>query len=146
MRKYFVIAITLVLCFFTLACKNKDNDDDKDKPVGGNNDEYYQSLLNEFIPDVIEDNIELPSKQDDLYFVWRSSDQRTISNKGIVNRGRKDIVVTLSMEVIKDESLGKYSKDVTVPALSFPDLQKGKTVFGYYSTWHFDGYSSLRKM
>ena len=145
MRKYVVILITLVLCFFTLACKNKENDDDKDKPVGGNNDEYYQSLLDEFIPDVIEDNIELPSKQDDLYFVWRSSDQRTISNKGIVNRGRKDIVVTLSMEVIKDESLGKYSKDVTVPALSFPDLQKGKTVFGYYSTWHFDGYSSLKK-
>ena len=57
MRKYIVILITLVLCFFTLACKNKENDDDKDKPVGGNNDEYYQSLLDEFIPDVIEDNI-----------------------------------------------------------------------------------------
>ena len=66
----------------------------------------------------------MPSKQDDLYFVWRSSDQRTISNKGIVNRGRKDIVVTLSMEVIKDESLGKYSKEVTVPALSLNNKKK----------------------
>ena len=143
--KAFVFLILAVLTFMSISCKNKEKDPNGNIPTGGNQDEYYQSLIDGFIPDVVEDNIELPAQKDDLYFVWRSSDPRTISNKGIVNRGRKDIVVTMSMEVILNETVGTYYKDVTVRAISFPDLFAGKTIFGYYSTWHFDDYSSLQK-
>lgn len=145
MIRIFILSLVFTFSFMIMSCKNKEKDPNGDKPVSGNNDEYYQSLLDSFIPDVVEDNIELPAQKDDLYFVWRSSDQRTISNKGIVNRGRKDIVVRMSMEVILNETVGTYYKDVTVPALSFPALRQGKTVFGYYSTWHFDNYTSLQK-
>lgn len=151
LKRVLLSLIIGIFCFSLIACKknNNNNNDNNGNNGGGNNpnmnDEYYQSLLDEFLPDVVEDNIDLPAQKDNVYFVWSSSDERTISRRGIVNRGRKDIVVTMSMEVIIDDTVGIYSKEVTVPAITFPDLRPGKIVFGYYSTWHYDGYSNLKK-
>ena len=149
LKRILITAIVCIFCFSLIACKEKENDGGGTNEGGGNNSNvdhaYYQSLLEEMLPDVVEENIELPAQKGDVYFVWRSSDERTLSRKGIVNRGRKDIVVTMSMQVIIDDIVGTYYKDVTVPAISFPDLKPGKIIFGYYSTWHYDGYSNVKK-
>ena len=104
----------------------------------------YQPLIEELVPSVVSDNFELPKRHpenDDIFLAWYSSDPQTISDKGVVNPGYEKIVVTITMEVNENGNLSQFSKDVEVEPLSFRQLMPRRTVFGYYASYNFAGYT-----
>ncbi len=104
----------------------------------------YTDLLNEIVPDSVEDDIELLTRHplnDKIRLAWVSSDPQTISPKGVVIPGYEKITVTLTMEVIDNGYSTFFSKDVEVQPVSFRDLQPQRTIFGYYASYNFAGYT-----
>ena len=104
----------------------------------------YQPLLEELVPDTVSDDIELPKRHpdnDDIFLSWQSSDPQTISSTGVVIPGYEKIVVTLTMEVNENGNLTAFKKDVEVEPVSFRALMPRRTVFGYYASYNFAGYT-----
>lgn len=104
----------------------------------------YTDLLNEIVPDVVEDDIDLIRRHpnnDNIFLAWRTSNPQTISSTGVVIPGYEKEIVTVTMEVIDDGYSTFFSKDVEVEPVSFLDLQPKRAIFGYYASYNFKGYS-----
>ena len=102
------------------------------------------SVLNELVPDVVSDDINLPTRHpnnDDIRLAWTTSNPRTISPTGIVIPGYEKEIVTVTMEVIYEDYSNTFSKDVEVEPVSFNRLQPQRTIFGYYASYNFTGYT-----
>ena len=102
------------------------------------------AVLNEIVPNVVSADLELPTRHpanDKIRLAWSSSDPQTISPTGIVIPGYEKEVVTVTMEVIYDDYSTTFSKDVEVEPVSFNKLQPQRTIFGYYASYNFSGYS-----
>ncbi|MBE6131584.1 MAG: hypothetical protein E7183_07660 [Erysipelotrichaceae bacterium] len=104
----------------------------------------YTYLLNEIVPNVVSEDFELYRRNpynDDIHLAWVSSDPQTISPTGIVIPGDETEIVTLTMEVIDDGYSTFFSKDVEVEPATFNELRSGRTIFGYYASYNFNGYT-----
>lgn len=104
----------------------------------------YNYIFDEYLPSEISESILLPRTIDGekkLYLTWKSSDEFTITNEGLVNQGREDITIHMTLEVNVDDVTTSLSKDVVVKAVEFSPVRENKAVFGYYSFWNFAGYS-----
>lgn len=102
------------------------------------------SLLNEIVPNVVYEDLNFPSRHpadNSIRLAWTTSDVRTISPTGIVIPGYEKQTVTVTMEVIYDDYSTIFSKDVEVEPVSFNDLQPQRTIFGYYASYNFTGYT-----
>ena len=102
------------------------------------------AILNELVPDVVTTDLDLPTRHpndDKIRLAWTSSNPRTISPKGIVIPGYEKEIVTMTMEVIYGDYSTTFSKDVEVEPVSFNKLQPQRTIFGYYASYNFIGYT-----
>ena len=105
----------------------------------------YSGLLNEIVPDKVEDDIDLIRRHpdnDNIFLAWTTSNPQTISPTGIVIPGYEKEVVTVTMEVIDNGYSTFFSKDVEVEPVSFLKLQHQRTIFGYYASYNFKGYTA----
>ncbi len=103
----------------------------------------YSYLLDEYVPNEVSDNLTFPNKIQDVqgsHLIWTTSDPYTITNLGVVNPGRKDITVTVNLEVNIQGESSFYSRDCLVKGIEFGSLQQGDALFGYCSTWNFNGF------
>ena len=104
----------------------------------------YTDLLNEIVPNVVSEDFELFKRNpydDNIRLAWVSSDPQTISSTGIVIPGDETEIVTLTMEVINDGYSTFFSKEVEVEPVTFRQLQPQRAIFGYYASYHFNGYT-----
>ena len=102
-------------------------------------------LLNEIVPDKVEDDIDLIRRHpdnDNIFLAWTTSNPQTISPTGVVIPGYEKEVVTVTMEVIDNGYSTFFSKDVEVAPVSFLKLQPQRTIFGYYASYNFKGYTA----
>ena len=106
--------------------------------------EGFQSVMDNYVPESTSTDLEFPQTLEqykDVYFVWSTSDENTLRSSGLVNPGREDITVTVTL-LVRDGSLfTEYKKDCVVKGKTFSKLKEGKATFGYYSTWNFNGYT-----
>ena len=105
----------------------------------------YSFLLDEYVPDTATADFELPTEIDDypdIDLTWKTSDENTINYYGEVFQGRTDLEVEVTMVVHGTERIS-YSKKVKVPAIEFDhiDRYKNRLIFGYYSTWNYNGFT-----
>ena len=98
----------------------------------------YGYFLDEYVPSVITESIELPQNVDDLKLIWSTTDPITLNNKGVCNPDIKDVELTVNLEVYDNGYSTYYTKPVVVKANNFKDLSTGAT-FGYYSGWNYYG-------
>ena len=105
----------------------------------------YSFFLDEYVPDTIESNVELPTRYEDLYLTWSTSEQSILDNYGQLASPRKDTNLTIYLEVYDDGYITYYEKDVLVKATKYKELKTSNAVFGYYSTWNFFGYTNEMK-
>ena len=106
--------------------------------------EDQTALLNEIVPDVVTEDIKFETRHpenDKVRLAWTSSNPRTISPSGIVIPGYEKETVTITMEVIYDDYSTYFSKDVVVEPVEFNKLQPQRTIFGYYASYNFTGYT-----
>ena len=104
----------------------------------------YTYLLDEIVPNTASDDFELYKRNpydDSIRLAWVSSDPQTISTTGIVIPGDETEIVTLTMEVIDDGYSTFFSKEVEVEPVSFRPLQPQRSIFGYYASYNFEGYT-----
>ncbi len=103
----------------------------------------YSYLLDEYLPEEVTSNLDFPNRIEEVqgsHLIWSTSDEYTINSLGVVNPGREDITVTVTMEVnIQGESTF-YSRDCVVKGITFGELRPGNALFGYCSTWNFSGF------
>ncbi len=105
------------------------------------------AVLNEIIPNVVKDNLDLPTRHpgdDRIRLAWSTSNPQTISSTGIVIPGYEKEIVTVTMEVIYDDYSNTFSKDVEVEPVTFSKLKPQRTIFGYYASYNFEGYSEKK--
>ena len=101
----------------------------------------YSYIIDEYVPDVLTESIELPKRLDDLNLIWSTSDNYTLTNYGELFRNREDVKLTVYLTVYDYGVTSDFEKEVLVKALEFKPLDKTNLVFGYYSTWNFFGYT-----
>lgn len=107
----------------------------------------YSNLLDEYVPDIVKEDLELPKKVEGnsaVKLIWSTDAPYTISYEGVVNQPREDKKVTVNLEVLENGYSSYYSKEVTVQAIEFGKLRKGRVVFGYYATYNFKGYTEAQ--
>lgn len=95
--------------------------------------------LNEFIPGVASENLELPTSYigkngTDVYIGWTTSDPYTISNKGVVTQPRGAVCAATLTAVCRSGSVSKeFKRTLRVAPLAFETLPE-TPVFAYYYT------------
>lgn len=99
----------------------------------------YESVLYDSVPDIITEDLILPTMGDGVTFTWISSDTHTISNSGEINPGHKDIEVTISLKAVSNGVTFTYSKFATIKKMEFEPLVNSSSVFGYASAWFYPG-------
>ena len=105
----------------------------------------YSFLLDEYVPDRISSNIQLPTTIEDypdIFVTWQTSDENTLDMYGNVIQGREEIKVTVTMNVVSSKKVS-YKKDVIVEPIEFIPMsaRTNRAMFGYYSYWNFTGYT-----
>lgn len=103
----------------------------------------YHGLLDSIVPDVIEEDIELPDGRDYFEYNWEISDPSLLTYGGVYNPDRVDrvISVTLVMNVSGSEESVMFEKNVTIKKYTLKELVPGDIVMGYTSSWYYSGYS-----
>ncbi len=103
----------------------------------------YADLLDNLVPDVIDHDIELPTRRDYFEYNWDISDPSLLSYGGVYNPDIVDRVigVTLTMNVSESEETIMFEKNVTIKKYELKKLVKGDIVVGYTSSWYYSGYS-----
>ena len=103
----------------------------------------YNDILDEYIPDEIEESLDLPFDDLDVEFVWSSSNEEIFLNSGIYNPVRSDVEIEVGLEVVSKGTgeSQKYQKTVLVKGYNLKDLVPGDVVIGYTSSWYYKGYS-----
>ena len=103
----------------------------------------YADLLDNLVPDVIDNDIELPTRRDYFEYNWDISDPSLLSYGGVYNPDIVDRVigVTLTMNVSGSEETIMFEKNVTIKKYELKKLVKGDIVVGYTSSWYYSGYS-----
>ena len=100
----------------------------------------YSYYLDEYIPDVIDHNIDnLPEEDGDAILMWGSSDVKLFNTSGVINRPRNDAPITIILQVYVDHQIIEYTKDAVIKAVDLKKLPESNLVFGYYSSWNFHG-------
>lgn len=100
----------------------------------------YSYFIDDYVPDVLTTSLELPRRYDDLNLIWSTSNNKTLTNKGILIQPRTDEKLTVYLTVYDNGMLYDYEKEVLVKAIEFKPLPENNLVFGYYSSWNFFGY------
>ena len=103
----------------------------------------YDGLLDSIVPDVIDQDIELPTRRDYFEYNWEISDATLLSYSGIYNPDvvDKEISVTLTINVIGSEESLMFEKNTTIKKYELKELVTGDIVMGYTSSWYYSGYS-----
>ncbi len=103
----------------------------------------YDAILNDIIPDEIDDSIMLPISKDSLEYNWEISNPEYFSNGGIYNPDTidREITVTLYVNVKGSEEVLSFSKNTIVKKYELKELVDGDVVIGYTSSWYYSGYS-----
>ncbi len=104
----------------------------------------YTGLIDEYIPDVISANLNLPTVNDEIDFYWSTDDSKLLSSDGVVNPKRVDTLVTVTLEIYARgdyETSMTFTKQALVKSYQLDELVKGKVVIGYTSYWYYKGYS-----
>ena len=102
----------------------------------------YSYVIENAVPSIVTGNLDLPKESEDgkASFTWSSSLPYTINGQGIVNKGREQIEVIMTMEAYDGMVTKEYTKPCVVEPIEFKNLKPGKMIFGYQSTWNFPGY------
>ncbi len=100
----------------------------------------YSHFIDDYVPDVIATSLELPKRYDDLFLIWSTSNNKTLTNEGLLIKPHNDEKLTVYLTVYDDGTLYDYEKEVLVKAIEFEPLKENNLVFGYYSSWNFFGY------
>lgn len=104
-----------------------------------------QKYYEEYIPDAIEDDIILPETHETeigtVRVMWGSNDVNTLTNKGLVIRGRKDIHIELTSTLIFENKRHSFKQDVTVKAMSFDPLPESRVAIAYVTSGTYKGLS-----
>lgn len=103
----------------------------------------YEGLLDSIVPDVINENIELPGGRDYFVYTWEISDPSLLTYGGLYNPDKVDreIAVSLTLSVNGDEESIMFEKNVTIKKYTLKKLVKKDIVMGYTSSWYYSGYS-----
>ena len=103
----------------------------------------YDGLLDSIVPDVINQDIELPTRRDYFEYNWEISDSTLLSYSGIYNPDvvDKEISVSLTINVIGSEESLMFEKNTTIKKYTLKELVTGDIVMGYTSSWYYSGYS-----
>ncbi len=101
----------------------------------------HSDLIDLYIPDVIDSNIPMPEMHEKMHLIWSTSNQETLDNYGNLNKPRKDLKLTVYLEVYENGYSTFYDKEVLIKGVVLKPLIKSHTVFGYYSTWNYFGYN-----
>lgn len=95
-------------------------------------DELIQ-MINEYIPDVISENITFPTKLENssakIYFT--TSNDEIINSNGLVFRNNEDQKVTITCNIIFNKVQYNYHKEVVVPKLELKSMENKKIVVAY---------------
>jgi chitinase len=106
----------------------------------------YSFLLDQYVGDVVNQDLELPDREGDLKLTWTTSDLFTINDDGRIVQGREDTLVTVYMLVVDETGTGyKYQKEVSVEAISFPDMRTQRIISGYLYYSSYKGYTTAQK-
>lgn len=118
-----------------------------DKTIEQTN-EMFENLAkyyDEFIPEEVTENIELPTTHETelgkVRIVWNSSDVNTFTNKGQTIPGRKDITIKLETTFILNNLRHSFTQDVKVKGISFDPLPTKRLAVGYVTSGGFKGLS-----
>lgn len=107
--------------------------------------ESLQAYYEDYIPDELTDDIELPTKHEtdmgDVQIVWNSKDYNTLTNKGQIIPGRKDITVSLETTFILKNTRYSFTQNVKVKGISFDPLPERRLAVGYVTSGSFKGLS-----
>ncbi|MBE6131582.1 MAG: hypothetical protein E7183_07650 [Erysipelotrichaceae bacterium] len=103
----------------------------------------YYGLLDSIVPDVIDQDIELPTRRDYFEYNWEISDTSLLSYSGIYNPDLvdKEISISLTINVIGSEESLMFEKNITIKKYELKELITGDIVMGYTSSWYYSGYS-----
>lgn len=97
-------------------------------------EEIYDAL-DKMIPEVIEENINLPNlvEGSTASIYWSSSNEDVLNYRGIVKRGYEDQVVTLTANICYDNG-DRYSHEIItiVRGMNLKPLENKKIVMAYY--------------
>ena len=106
--------------------------------------EDYSYVIEEAVPNIVTGNLDFPSRSSDgkdASFTWKSSLPYTISEHGVVNKGREQIEVLITMEAYDGKATKVYTKPCVVEPIEFGRLKPGKMIFGYSSTWNYSSFT-----
>ncbi|MDD4211877.1 MAG: glycosyl hydrolase family 18 protein [Bacilli bacterium] len=106
--------------------------------------EAAQAELMDYLPATLNENITLPSSINtplgELAVLWSSSDRFTLSNTGITNPGRRDIIVTMTTTLRWQNTTYSFTQKVLVEKINFDPLPTSRRSFGYlYDHASFSG-------
>lgn len=108
------------------------------KPLHGD----YTYLLDEYVPDIITESLDLPTRldsDDSIRLMWSSSDNNTLTTTGTLIKPRLETTLTVYLQVYENGYLIDYQKEVTIKPYIMKELPKTGLVIGYYSTWNYFG-------
>lgn len=93
--------------------------------------EEIKDYLEGLLPDIADENLELPYRIGEARLRWSSSDESTISRIGIVNFDRTDSHVVLSCVITMPRTEGEFTKTIMVPKYQLKSLTGRKVTFTY---------------
>lgn len=102
--------------------------------------------LDKYVPDVFNDNVALNTvfAAEGVSFKtsWKSSDVNTLTNEGITNPDRIDILINLTGKFTYGNTTITQEFEVVIPKVVFKDLNNGKPVFGYVYAGSYKGFTT----
>lgn len=105
------------------------------------------------IPNVVSENIELPTKIDNVLINWSTSDKYIISNRGVITQGAEDAYATLKATITNEgvtiskefeicvlahpvlKEISNLVKDFTIYPYAYKDIDLPSEVNGVLVTW-----------
>lgn len=105
----------------------------------------YEEFLDNLIPEVITDDLVLPTDDGENEYSWSSTNVNILNASGIYSPRRTDTTITIFLEVnnsYSSETL-KFERKVTVKGYNLEKLESGKIVIGYTSSWYYQRYSDV---